>query len=191
MTRSVRALIDPTMLRWAREKSGLTLKLAAQKLAEKEEKIKLWENGEKAPTFKQLIKVAKKYKRPVALFYLEEPPKDFKPLNDYRRLPGTPPVSESPQLNYEIRRAHYRRQVALELFEELDEKPYKLTKKISVKDNPEEIGVKIREWLDINTGTQEKWRQDYTAFNGWRQAIEHIGIMVLPAATVPCVVGCH
>lgn len=180
MATGVKALITPEVLKWARENSGFVnnIDLVAKKLRQKRETIELWEEGKERPTFKQLVKIAKLYKRPVALFYREEPPKNFKPINDYRRLPDVIPLNESPQLNYEIRRARYRRQIALELFEELGEEPPKFNQKIALSDNPEEIGEKIRSLLKVNKEVQIKWKNDREAFNGWRQALESLGILV-------------
>jgi ribosome-binding protein aMBF1 (putative translation factor) len=44
MAKSVKALINPEVLKWARERSGLTLETAAQKLAQKTETIESWAN---------------------------------------------------------------------------------------------------------------------------------------------------
>ncbi len=181
MSRSVKALINPEMLIWARKTSSLSLEIAARKLKQKEDTIRLWEEGKTAPTFKQLLKICQVYKRPVPLFYLEKPPEGFKPLEDYRRLPGAGSLKESPNLNYEIRKAWYRRQVALDLYEELGEKPSEVTKKISLESDPEEIGVKLREWFGLGMATQTGWKDDYMAFNTWRDIIEKKGILVFQA----------
>ena len=79
MARSVKALVNPILLKWAREKSSLTLPAAAEKLHFPAEQIKEWEDGIAQPTFKQLLTISKTYKRPVPLFYLATPPKDFLP----------------------------------------------------------------------------------------------------------------
>ncbi len=77
MSGDVSALVNPEMLEWARKHSSLTVDAAAKKLSQKVEMIAMWESGDKQPTFKQLITISQTYKRPVALFYLEKPPKDF------------------------------------------------------------------------------------------------------------------
>jgi hypothetical protein len=138
----------------------------------------MWESGAKKLTFKQLLKIAEIYKRPVALFYLKEPPKGFKALNDYRKLANTESSNISPQLNYEIRRSYYRRQVALELSEELEEYQKIFDTSIRFTDDPEIVGKDIRTLLNIESTQQIKWQDDNQAFNGWRKAIESLGILV-------------
>lgn len=185
MARSVKALVNPKLLKWAREKSSLTLPTAAEKLHITVEQLEGWEIGDAQPTFKQLLTISKTYKRPVPLFYLATPPKDFLPLQDYRRLPGTlPPLNESPQLNLEIRKAHYRRQVALELMSLLGEQPAVLQQTITLKDNPEQVGQQIRDFLTITLQTQVGWKNDYEALNGWRKALEAAGVLVFQAEKI-------
>lgn len=178
MANSVKALINPQILNWARVKSNLTEKAAAKKIGVKEEKISSWESGEDSPTFKQLLKVSEIYKRPVSIFYLEEPPKSFKPLQDFRKLSGLEAFSQTPELSLEIRKAYNRRQIAVELYDTLGEKVPKINKTISLDQNPETVGQEIRDFLGISIDEQLSWKNDYQAFNAWRQAIEIKGILV-------------
>lgn len=185
MAKSVKALINPVLLRWARERASLSLDLASEKLKIKPEQLQSWEDGKAQPSFTQLMNISKVYTRPVTVFYLSEPPNDFMTLRDYRRLPGViAPLNESPQLNIEIRKAYYRRQVALELIELLGEKYPKLEYRIALSQNPEEIGEELRELLSISLEKQISWRDDYQAWNTWRKALENIGVLVFQASKI-------
>src|SRR5262249_12013340 len=62
----------PTVLIWARESAGLPVELAAKKAAIGSERLAAWERGEQRPTFAQLRKLSEVYKRPLAIFYLNE-----------------------------------------------------------------------------------------------------------------------
>lgn len=177
------ALINLEMLKWARLRSGLTIEAVANKFKKTPKDIELWESGDKKLSFKQLLRIAEIYKRPIPLFYLKEPPEDFQSLNDYRKLPNTE-LPISPQLNYEIRKAHYRRQVALELLEGSAEHLQVLKSDIQVTDDPEAVGIKIRSKLCIEYTEQIKWKEDNEAFNSWRNAIESLGILVFQAERV-------
>jgi transcriptional regulator with XRE-family HTH domain len=57
----------------------------ARKLKIHPETIQLWEGGAEKPTLAQLRRLADIYKRPLAVFYLPERPRDFQPLKDFRR----------------------------------------------------------------------------------------------------------
>jgi transcriptional regulator with XRE-family HTH domain len=87
MARTPDALIKPELLIWARQSAGFSLDAAAAKLRVSEDRLRSWEAGEARPTIAQLRTAAKTYKRPLAIFYLPEPPLDFQPLRDYRRVP--------------------------------------------------------------------------------------------------------
>ena len=75
MAKSVKALITPEVLKWAREKRiRLEIDYAAKKLKVEPEALEAWENGTEQPTISQLKKIAKLYKTHISVFYLPEPP---------------------------------------------------------------------------------------------------------------------
>ena len=179
------AVIKPELLRWARESARLDVETAAKKAGVKREKLAEWEVGPLRPTLNQLRKLANVYKRPLAVFYLPEPPRTFDAMHDFRRLPGDAPVQTSPELQLEIRRSIQRREVALDLYEAVEGvMPAALSVAASISDNPEEIGVRVREFLGIDYEQQIGWQNDYQAFNYWRSALERVGILVFQASNV-------
>lgn len=118
MTASVRAKVKPALLTWARESAGYSLAEAAKRLGVSEERIAEWENSERAPTVGQLQNMADAYKRPLSVFYLQQIPKRFQPMRDFRRMPGAGLRRFSPELALEIRLAQQRRQLAIDLFDD-------------------------------------------------------------------------
>ncbi len=92
MAKRVEAMVQPELLVWARTSAGLSLDQAAKKVQVGPGRLESWESGKGRPTVrptvKQLRKLGNAYKRPIAVFYLPEPPKDFQPMKDFRRLPG-------------------------------------------------------------------------------------------------------
>ena len=66
--------INPTIIKWARERSGYTLQEVAKALNRDLATISDWESGAAAPTYIQLERLADKYKRPVAMFFFPDPP---------------------------------------------------------------------------------------------------------------------
>ena len=91
MARTVKALITPEVLKWARERRiRLSIEYAAEKLNVKPERLRAWEAGVDQPTFAQLKKIAKLYKTHLSIFYLPEPPASFdrwQIIGDFQRLP--------------------------------------------------------------------------------------------------------
>jgi transcriptional regulator with XRE-family HTH domain len=105
MARSIPALVKPALLIWARERSGLQLEQAAQKLKIAPDILRAWETGADRPSISQVRKLGEVYKRPLAVFFLPEPPKDFDAQREFRRLPGVTPQNESPEMRLALRTA--------------------------------------------------------------------------------------
>src|SRR3954465_12944754 len=129
MATRVKALITPGLFVWARETAGFSRAEAAESLNVNEEQLAWWEStdGEESPSIPQLRKLAALFKRPLAVFYLPEPPRKFEVMRDLRRLPGTGPRHLSPSLQMEIRAASERRELALDLAADLDQELPKFT----------------------------------------------------------------
>ena len=117
-----RANINKEVLKWAREQAGYSEEEAARKLQVTPERYLAWENpqADLKPTFKQLRKISKVFKRPVSVFYLPKPPEGFQVIRDFRRLPGDGIQFYSPSLLYEMELAQQRRELALDLYKEFD-----------------------------------------------------------------------
>jgi Zn-dependent peptidase ImmA (M78 family) len=175
MAKSVKALINPAMLTWAREQAGYGLADAAHKLGIDEARLQALEDNQETPTFAKLLDMADLYKRPVSLFYLKKPPKGWQPIQDFRRLPGAE-GGFSPGLTYAIRQARERREVALAIRNELNEPVREFALRATLATNVETLGVRIREFLEVGEAQQQKFARK--AFEGWRAAIEAKDILV-------------
>lgn len=184
MARKVEAIATPALLVWARESSRLDLNFAAKRLNVTPERLQQWENGEKRPTIGQLRKMATLYKRPLAVFYLPEPPKTFDVMHDFRRLQDGERIKISPELNQEIRRAWERREVAVELAESLENNTGPALH-VERSDNPDQVAERVREYLGVVLQDQFHWSNKYEALNAWKSAIEGKGILVFQAEKVP------
>src|SRR5512135_1281568 len=105
MAKTAKALVKKELLIWARTSAGFQTVEEAAAAAGKLSPAKLtkWESGETLPSVPQLRKLAAAYKRPLAVFYLDEVPQGFMALRDLRRLPGVEMRRMSPSLLLEIR----------------------------------------------------------------------------------------
>ena len=80
-----KAFITSNVLKWARESARMTEETASAKVSVTIDKLKEWEAGTSHPSIRQAMTLAKAYKRPFALFFLPEIPRDFQPLQDFRK----------------------------------------------------------------------------------------------------------
>lgn len=172
------------VLKWARESSTYTLLQAAAKLEIDAADLEEWEAGHSRPTIAKLREIANLYKRPLAVFYLREPPTTFQSIHDYRRLPSAQ-SRQTPELALVVRSAHLLHQNALELAGLLEQDlPAIARLSSSEATDPEKVGSRIRELLGVDSQKQASWREDYAALRGWVNAIERIGVLVSQASGV-------
>ena len=184
MSRQTEALVEPRLLIWARKSAGFSLSEAARKSKVNEGALAKWEEGPKRPTIPQLRKLSKAYRRPIAVFYLPEPPTEFQALRDFRRLTNIETLNETPELIFEIRQAQSRREFAIELYEEVEGVSPTFRLSAMTTEDPEDVGRRIRDYLGISLEEQLQWRTEYQAFNCWREAMERAGILVFQMTDV-------
>jgi Zn-dependent peptidase ImmA (M78 family)/transcriptional regulator with XRE-family HTH domain len=114
---SIRALVKPELLKWARTSANLEPLAAARKINVPDGRVTEWEQGEVAPTIAELRRAAAVYHRALGVLFLSEPPLGFETLRDFRRIGGTPAAIWSSGLHAEYRRAHWQREALLDLAE--------------------------------------------------------------------------
>lgn len=183
MAASIRALVKPALLRWARESIGLSEVAAARKMNLSDDRVSLWEAGEAQPTIVQLRRAAEVYNRALGVFFLSEPPTEFDTLRDFRRLADSQVAEWSSDLHIEYRRAQQQRQFALDLFELEETMPPADWRAINAGNQAadQDIAEAARSMLTSlaplpmprPSGTM------YDHLNYWVSAIEQSGILVL------------
>jgi Zn-dependent peptidase ImmA (M78 family)/transcriptional regulator with XRE-family HTH domain len=175
------AFVNPDLLIWARESINMDIDEAAKKINVKADRLREWENGHNRPTIIQARKMSQVYRRPLSSFYLPERPTSlgFSVPHDFRRLPKDQPRDLSPELISELRRIEYLRDSAIEIAEELPEKPNKFVGSIRLGDSVESVVRRVWEYIDIPMVTRRHWRTPYDALNGWKDIIEQQGVLVM------------
>lgn len=172
-----RANITPSVLKWARETAKMTQSEAAKKIAVKEEKITEWEEGKSKPTINQAINLAKKYQRPFAILFLPKPPKDFQPLQDFRKTNSSELTTAT---TFIIREIQKKQSWISETIKDNGEDKLPFVGKFSIKDNPKVVAQDILETLSIQP-------PNYTATNPikeWIDKSEQNGIFVSRASFI-------
>lgn len=174
----ITAQVKPELLSWARDSAKVTVADAAKAAHVSIERVTAWEDPDDSdrPTLGQLRHLAEKYRYPLAVFFLPEPPRDFAPLRDFRRIPDTPEGNLSPNLAYHIRSAYERRELALELSEDLREPAPTVPIRAHVEESAEEVGARIRKFLGVDEDSQQKASRQ--AFDFWRRRLEEHGVLV-------------
>lgn len=170
--------INPAVLQWARESSGLSIADIAKRVRTSTETVAKWESGERKPTLRALKELAVFLKRPLAAFFLPEPPLEPPLPKDFRVLPGQESLPLSEETRLAIREARRLQGVAAELMREMGIDPTAKIGRTHLQTDPEVVATKEREKLDINLEEQFSWASSHMAFRAWRRAIEEMNVLV-------------
>ena len=168
--------IQPSILRWARQTLGLTLEEAARKLRREPNELADWEAGNSKPTYVQLEKLAKRYKRPLLTFFLPAPPEEATFTTDFRTLDSRVLDELDPPTRLGLRRAKALQLALPTLFG--SENPNRGLLNIFLEGNTtvEEVVKEVREVLELTPAVQAGWQEPYAAFNDLRTRIEENGV---------------
>lgn len=173
--------INPEILRWAREESGLSIEDAAQKASvSAPDRLCQWETGADRPTCNQLTKLAQIYYRPVLTFYLKKPPVKSEQLPDFRTVGDHPPKQNAPLLSAFIRKITVQQQGIITLLTD-DGTPEKrrFIGRFSIDDNPTEIAKDLRRELGLTFEEQRRLKDKENLFKKLRHCAEEQGIFVI------------
>lgn len=177
------APVTPSVLEWARLSIGVDVEEAARRAGVTPERLGEWEAGGAEPTVAKLRQLAKLYQRPLAVFFLPEPPTDFDALRDFRKLPDNPDHSWSRALHKVYRRAVLQQEITAELAEYGDISLPGLPA-LNLDQAPESAAETARASLGVSLAEQFSWRQPEDAFAGWLEAVESLGVLVLRTSEV-------
>lgn len=176
--------VNPKTLTWARKTAAATEEQAAKKAGVDVTRLKAWEAGDESPTLSQLRHLADLYKRPLALFLLDEVPKDFTVLKAFRRLPENDDLTLSFELAGQLRQALLRREIALDLGEAIGEEPSRFEPRAALSSKPADVAAGVRKTVGISHTDQLGWADDYEAFRAWRHSIESLGVLTFQTTRV-------
>jgi transcriptional regulator with XRE-family HTH domain len=185
MPAAIPAEVNPGLLVWAREQSGYTLEVVARRLGVAPDRLVSWERGERRPTVRQAQRLARYYHRPFGVFFLPQPPSVPPLAAEYRRLPGVTPGVESPEFRFALRVMSRRREVMLELQEELGLPVTAFTAAARLSDGVLVVGRRMRQALGLELDEQLAWHDDWQAWRRWRALVEAAGILVFLFPKVP------
>ncbi len=166
-----KAFITPNVLKWARESARMTEDTAAAKVSVTVDKLKEWEEGTSQPTIRQAQTLAKSYKRPFALFFLSEIPRDFQPLKDFRKS-GSKELTTSSI--FIIREIQQKQAWISEVYSDNNEEKLSFVGRFTINDSPKVVANDILSTFKINPAS---YKND-NPIKEWIDAAESNGIFV-------------
>lgn len=175
-----KALVTPSVLRWARETHGLDIDTVATKLKRDPSEIASWESGEEAPTLPQARAVAKLYRRPLAVFFLPEPPLDVGPptLPDFRRMPQGLTADFPPELRLLVRTSQLRQEWVRDDLRREGRRPLRWVGIAKGEKDPSKLAPRVRHWLNGTLSKVESLKSTGEALRFWIDQVEDRGAFV-------------
>lgn len=172
--------VTPAVLEWARNTSALSAEDAAKHVNVRVERLLMWESGEQEPPVTTAKALAHLYGRPLATFFLPEPPLGRTLPADYRlRTIGGVEAVQSAQLFKEVRRVMAWQQDATTLAEKDPELfPSLVLPRFPVGTDSEDAAISLRNWLSVDEDFQIRWPDAEQALAAWRTRVEGKGILV-------------
>ena len=176
------ALVNPAVLRWARERAASSVDAAARAAHVTPDRLEAWERGDRQPTFRQAQKLAQALHAPFGFFFLPEPPVETLPLPDLRTLPG--PLSGSPSLNLQdtVRSVLQRQSWYLEYLESQGAPPLAFVGRFSAASRVEAVAQDIRGVLGV--AVEDGGRTWEACYRELIAAAEDVGILVMRSGIV-------
>lgn len=178
------AFITPSVLRWARERDGLSTEDAAERLNVKPERLEAWESGTARPTFRQAQAIAQHLSVPFGYLFLSDPPDETLPLPDLRTVADVPAGRASPELEDLLNDALVKQEWYREQQVDDGARPIAFVGRYSLRDDPDTIATDIRNTIHIEQVTRQRahTRDEYL-----RLLVEHTegaGVLVLRSGVV-------
>ncbi len=175
--RRLQITLQPSVLRWVRERAGISPEELARKIQVKSERVFEWEKSGRI-SIAQTDNLAKSTHTPLGFLYLTKPPTDQLPIPDFRtrRQSGSPP---SPDLletveSMQRRQSWMRDELITGGAETLD-----FVGVWRTDDSPQQVARAMRDALQLADGWAAQEATWTDALRRLRDQAEHVGVLVV------------
>lgn len=171
------------VLRWARERAGLTEEMLAKRLGVKPERVLQWEETGQL-RFTQAEKLAKVTHTPFGLLYLASPPEDRLPVSDFRTVGSAPPKRPSPDLLDVVDDAMQRQDWFREYLLAEGEKALEFVGSLSIQLAIQDAASRVRKVVQFDATLRAEARTWEDALTAQIARIEDSGVLVMRSGIV-------
>lgn len=178
MGRRVEVPITPAVLAWAIAESGYTEPEVSSWIDGGAATLKGWLDGKSRPSLAEMKNVAGKLHRQLATFLLPSAPEVESTPVKFRNSLADGTRALNPTERRYIRRAQRFQDAYSWLAAELGKDRIELPV-FSLADDPVAAATRVRTLLRVSvTRQREEWKTPSKAFDGWRDALEGLGVLV-------------
>ncbi len=186
----VRVDVPPSLLQWARTRSGIEAAVWETRFPQ----YKKWLNEETKPTFKQLEAFARKTHTPIGYFFLETPPREEVPIPDFRTVGDRPVVEDQTGsiaptvVSADLLDTLYTCQARQDWYREHQlqnaEEPLSFVARATINTSINEAADHMRHILDWSIESRGQYRDWDAALTHLRENAEAAGILVMISGIV-------
>lgn len=176
----MRVEVRPELLRWARERAGLSVEAVVRRLP----KFEAWESGAVRPTLKQVETFARLARTPVGYLFLAQPPVETLPIPDFRTVADGGVRRPSPDLLDTIyacqeRQAWYRDFARTEGVD-----PLPFVGSATVNDDIVATAARMRTALGFDLDERRAVRTWEEALTQFKDQADSLGVLVMVSGVV-------
>ena len=170
-----RVPVNTELLRWARERAGLT----QDALTGKFKKLPEWESGSIQPTLKQAEAFARTVHVPVGYLFLTHPPEEPVPIPDFRTLAGQTVTRPSPNLLDMIYACQERRSWYRDFLRVAQEPELDFVGSVTIDMQPVEVAAHMRETLGFDVNARRECPTWADALRLFIRQADEAGVLVM------------
>ena len=171
----IRVVVQPQLLRWARERAGL----AYADLERKFPHLVDWERGVVQPTLKQLEAFAKTTHAPIGYLFLPEPPVETVPIPDFRTSGNKCLGRPSPELLDTLYVCQQRQEWFRNYARSMGEQPLAFVGSARVEDDVVSTAARIRRELGFDVEVRRQMPTWEAALRHFLEQADTAGILVM------------
>jgi Zn-dependent peptidase ImmA (M78 family) len=176
----MRVQIRPELLRWARERSGLSLDALARRIPH----VQAWELGEALPTLKQLEKFAKVTCAPLGYLFLPEPPLEPVPIPDFRTFADAEVKRPSPNLLDTVYLCQQRQEWYHDFARSEGDDRLPFVGSAATRDDIEEVASRMRAALAFSIEERRRLPTWTDALRRFIEQADALGVLVMVSGVV-------
>jgi Zn-dependent peptidase ImmA (M78 family) len=176
----MRVDVRPELLRWARERAGLS----EQSLARRLPKLQEWERGELRPTLKQIEEFARATHTPVGYLFLPDPPVERVPIPDFRTMAGAGVMRPSADLLDVIYNCQQRQEWYREFARAGAHEPLAFVGSATTVSDVVDAASRMRDALGFDLNERRQMPTWTDALRSFIQRADAIGVLVMVSGVV-------
>lgn len=176
----MRVTVNPKMLRWAMERSGID-PLA---LVKRFPKLEAWEDGEAQPTLRQLEGFAHATHVPIGYLFLQEPPEETVPIPDFRTRADARVRRPSPDLLETVYLCQQRQEWYRDFARSSGEEPLAFVGSLRVESDVVAAAARIRDALRFDLERRRALPTWSEALREFIAAADAAGVLVMSSGIV-------